>query len=124
MYKKKVLLVDDEVGFTSITKLSLEDTGEFEVRIENEGKRGIGAALDFKPDLILLDIIMPDMDGAEVVSVLQKEFPDIKMIVMTGGIGRPEDYLKGDATSSKLIQTLNKPFPRDELLQVVKEAVG
>lgn len=67
--EKKILIVDDEEDFTKLIKLNLERTGEYEVEIENGGLRGLAAAREFKPDLILLDILMPDMEGGEVASV-------------------------------------------------------
>jgi len=119
----QILVIDDDDNFRKTLKEMLERAG-YDVIEASNGQDGIDSYKKEFPDLVITDILMPNIDGAEVVSVLQKEFPDIKMIVMTGGIGRPEDYLKGDVTFSKLIQTLNKPFPMDELLQVVKEAVG
>ena len=66
MSKKRILLIDDESGFTRMLKLNLEDTGAYEVRAENRGTEGLAAARQFKPDLILLDVVMPDMGGGEV----------------------------------------------------------
>lgn len=61
--KRRILVIDDEVSITHTLKSYLEGTGAYEVRTENEGRRGLAAAREFRPDLILLDILMPDMDG-------------------------------------------------------------
>ena len=69
----KVLLVDDEVGMTKLLKLNLEEAGAFDVRVENSGRSGLVAARDFRPDVILLDVIMPDMRGTEVLQKLRAD---------------------------------------------------
>ena len=71
--KKRVLLVDDEASFTHVLRLNLEKSGGYEVREENSGARALDAAREFHPDIILLDVIMPDMDGGSVASQIQAE---------------------------------------------------
>jgi len=66
MRKKRILLIDDEPSFTRMLKLNLEESGAYEVRAENRGTQGLAAARQFKPDLILLDVVMPDMGGGDV----------------------------------------------------------
>ncbi len=73
MGKKRILLIDDEPSFTRMLKLNLEDTGAYEVRAENKGTQGLAAARQFKPDLILLDIVMPEMSGGEVAFEIEKD---------------------------------------------------
>jgi len=68
--KRKILLVDDEVDLTELLKATLEKTDKYEVRVQNRGSRGLDSAKLFKPDLIVLDISMPDMDGAEVAQMM------------------------------------------------------
>jgi CheY-like chemotaxis protein len=73
MNKKRILLVDDEPGVTTMTKLNLEKTGQFDVKVENHSTRVVDAARGFDPDLILMDITMPDMDGPEVMSKIRDD---------------------------------------------------
>ncbi|MFH0827526.1 MAG: response regulator, partial [Candidatus Omnitrophota bacterium] len=68
--KKKILLIDDEEDFCFFVKKNLENTGEFEVITAPEGKIGIDLAREEKPDAILLDIVMPKMDGTDVAEIL------------------------------------------------------
>ena len=73
MEKRRILLIDDEKSFTTLLKLNLEETGAFEVRVENWAEDALAAAQDFKPHLILLDIIMPRLSGGDVAAQLQSE---------------------------------------------------
>lgn len=77
MTKKKILLVDDEKSFTNLLKLNLEDTGNYQVRVENWAEDAVTAAKEFKPDIILLDIIMPRMPGGNVAALI-KEIPELR----------------------------------------------
>ena len=92
MTKKRILVVDDQVSFTRLMKLHLEETGDYEVRTENLGKRLIAAAREFKPDLIVLDIVMPDLDGAQAAQDLKQQ-PDLKeipVVFLTAMVSRDE----------------------------------
>jgi len=73
MEKKRILLVDDEVSFTRLVKLEVEEAGGYEVRIVNRAMEALAAAKAFKPDLIVLDIIMPKLDGGMVAFQLMRE---------------------------------------------------
>jgi CheY-like chemotaxis protein len=73
MKKKRILVVDDEVSFTRLLKLNLEQTDDYVVRIENTGERIVKAAREFRPDLILLDVVMPGMFGNEAAERLRAD---------------------------------------------------
>ena len=73
MKRKKILIVDDEKDFTDMIKLNLEATGLFEVRAQNKGSMAVETVKEFKPDLILLDIIMPDSDGGDICFQLRAD---------------------------------------------------
>jgi CheY-like chemotaxis protein len=77
MNKKKILVVDDEEAFTRGVKANLKSI--YDVRVENHGKNVCNAVKEFHPDLILLDVMMPDMDGCQVVQAL-KECPSCQNI--------------------------------------------
>ncbi len=64
--KNRILVIDDDRPLSEMVKLNLEATGDYEVRVENRSVLAISAALQFRPDLILLDYIMPGLDGGEV----------------------------------------------------------
>jgi len=77
MERKRILLVDDEKSFTSLLKLNLEETGSYEVRVENWPEDACAAAREFRPHLILLDIIMPRLPGGNVAAEIQQD-PTLK----------------------------------------------
>lgn len=67
---RRILLVDDEVGITRGLAMYLAENGDCEVRTENRGSRALAAAREFRPDLILLDIVMPDAEGGAIASAI------------------------------------------------------
>ena len=71
MEKKKILLVDDNPDVTRTINLILEATGRYVIREENRGQRALETAREFKPDLVFLDFMMPDIDGNEVAAQLR-----------------------------------------------------
>ncbi len=73
MEKKRILIIDDEPSFTRMVKLNLEKTGAFDVREENKATSAMATAREFKPDLILLDVIMPTLDGGDVAAQIDKD---------------------------------------------------
>ena len=66
MKEKKVLIVDDEAAFTRAVKLAFEGKENYEVCVENDPRKAIATARKFRPDIIILDVVMPELDGGEV----------------------------------------------------------
>lgn len=85
MGKKKILIIDDEIDFSNLVKKNIEKTGEFEVIIAASGEEGIKLTREKKPDLILLDVVMPEIDGGDVASQIKndKSIKDIPIIFLT-----------------------------------------
>lgn len=77
--KKRILLVDDEETITRTVALFLEAGGRFEVRMVNDPRQAYEAAVDFRPHLAIVDVVMPHMDGGEVAARL-REHPDMKAL--------------------------------------------
>lgn len=82
---KKVLVIDDEENLTFLIKSYLEFSSDYFVKTANNGKDGLKAVRHFKPDLILLDITMPGMDGLTVLKKLKESVKtmDIPVIMLT-----------------------------------------
>ena len=79
MSKKKILIVDDELGFSEMVKLNLESTNRFDVKIEIDSSNALFTARQYLPDLILLDVIMAKMEGPDVACAIGKD-PTLKEI--------------------------------------------
>ena len=92
MSKRKILVIDDEQDFLGLVTSNLEKTNEYEVRAESIARRAVAVAIEFKPDLILLDINMPDMDGGEVASQIrsQSELKYIPLVFLTALVRKDE----------------------------------
>lgn len=73
LFPKRILLIDDEPHLTALVRLALETTGHYEIKEENHSLRALHAARHFQPDLILLDILMPELDGRELARQMQAD---------------------------------------------------
>lgn len=124
MEKRKILIVDDEAGFTSLLKLNLELTGKFEVRTENKGVLALNAAKVFKPDLVLLDIVMPDVDGSEVASRLRSDpaTHNIPVLFLTALVKHKELESTSGTIGGQMF--LAKPITTEELVENMEKLLG
>ncbi len=123
MNKKKILLIDDEIIFTNLVKMNIEQAGGYEVKVENNGSRGLDAALEFMPDLILLDIIMPEMEGSLVAEQIKanEELKNIPIVFLTATVLKEEIPANGKIGGALFI---SKPVKTEELLGVIAKILG
>ncbi|MCK4881946.1 MAG: response regulator [Candidatus Omnitrophica bacterium] len=120
----QILIIDDNDQFRGMLQEMLSQSG-YKVLVASDGRDGVALYREKRPDLVITDVIMPEKDGAEVIFELQKEFPGIKMIVMTGGgNGNAQIYLKSIMAYSNVKHAFEKPFNMSELLATVKEIIG
>jgi two-component system OmpR family response regulator len=119
----KILLVDDEPAFTRVMRNYLEDTARFEVRMENDPRKALAAAREFRPDLILLDVIMPDMDGGDVAFQLKADHAlrDVPLIFLTAIVSKDFVSRHGDMIGGHPF--LAKPVDATELIRAVDLAL-
>lgn len=124
MTKKRLLLIDDEASFTRILKLNLEETGRFEVRVENDGRLAVGAAKSFQPDLILLDVVMPDVDGGEVAAELRKDrdLARIPIVYLTAIVSPREVEERNGVIGGRLF--LAKPASKQAVIEMIDRVLG
>ena len=121
MDKKRILIIDDENNLTKITKRNLEGTGKYEVRTENGGSQGIAAAKEFKPNLILLDVLMPGMDGGDVAYQLSnnKDTKNIPIVFLTAVVNKSEAETSGNVIANHVF--IAKPVDIEELIAVIEK---
>lgn len=95
--KKKILLVEDDTALAAVYKSRLELEG-FEIKEVNNGEDALSAAIQFKPDLILLDAMMPKISGFDVLDILRNtpETADIKVIMLTA-LSQPKDKERAES---------------------------
>lgn len=95
--KKKILLVEDDVALSGVYKSRLEMEG-FEARAVNNGELALSAATEFKPDLILLDAMMPKISGFDVLDILRNtpETANIRIIMLTA-LSQPKDKERAES---------------------------
>jgi two-component system cell cycle response regulator CpdR len=118
----RILLIDDDVDFRTMLRRRLERAG-YAVTEAGNGQEGLKQLNESSVDLVLTDIIMPDMEGVEAVMHLKRTRPELKVIVMSGG-GRltPDSYLKL-ALKVGAFRALSKPFATEDLLEAVEAAL-
>ena len=122
MEKKRILVVDDEVNITSMIKTRLEYTGEYEVRTLSDAKNIVLEVRTFKPDCILLDLLMPEIGGIEVCQMLNNDPLGITIpIIVISALDKNVDKIK--AYKLGVVDYLTKPFEAQALLHVVEKAV-
>ena len=123
MEKKRILIVDDEASFTRMVKLNLEKTGQFEVREENKATYAVAAAREFKPDLIILDVIMPNLDGGDIFGQLQndRQLKGTPVIFLTATVSPREAGVKGFNSGGALF--LAKPVTLENLMACIQEHI-
>lgn len=114
--KMRILLIDDEEDFGFFVKLNLEKTGRFEVTTTTSGSKGLILASKERPDLILLDIIMPELSGGDVAEQLleSQETADIPVLFITAIASRTEVQSQQGTIGGRSF--IAKPVTPDELM--------
>ena len=92
MTKKRILIVDDEPSITQLLRLNLEKTGHYTIRTENAAERVLSAVQEFKPELILLDVMMPGMDGGTLAGKIHqtRAFKNVPIVFLTAAVKQEE----------------------------------
>lgn len=120
---KKILIIDDEKGFANLLKLNLERTGSFEVQVKNTGSEGLAAVPLFRPDLILLDVIMPDTSGREVAAKLKAgKHKDTPIVFLTATVSREDVVDHGNIIDGH--PSLPKPARVEEVIKIINQELA
>jgi CheY-like chemotaxis protein len=116
----RILLIDDDSLFRSILSATLRHFGH-EVIEANDGTEGLQLFAHVNPDLIITDLVMPEMEGFEVLMELRRRSPLVKIVVISGGVrGNTADFLD-IAKRFGACAVLAKPFSNDALLSAIEE---
>ena len=121
--KKRILFVDDEPDLTSLFKKALESAG-FSINVFNNSA---DALKDFKPhfyDLIMLDIVMPKMDGFDLYKELRKVDPDVKVCFLTASEMYREDLREGEYRTLSKDLFIQKPLSIKDLIKDIHRRIG
>lgn len=121
--KPRVLIIDDEASFTRLLKLNLHHTGKFVAETVNDPTRALTVASEFQPDLILLDVMMPSMDGGEVASRLQA-VPKLRatpIVFLTAAVKRSEINAHQGLIGG--FPFLAKPVELQELIECIDKSI-
>ena len=119
---KRILIVDDQPHIIRILNDTVKKTGS-ETEIANNGKVGVDKALEFKPDLIFMDIMMPVMTGFEATKEIRQipEFKDVPVVFLTAK-GQQADKKKAQELGSD--HFITKPFSPRAIVTLVEEILG
>ena len=119
----RVLIIDDDEQIRVLLQQMMEWAG-FDVMVAENGKVAMLKQSAHPADLVITDLIMPEQEGLETISRLKKEYPDIKIIAISGG-GRigPEAYLPA-ALELGADKVFSKPFDVQEIVSTVRELLG
>lgn len=122
-FQRRILIIDDEPRLTAIVREALEATGRYLIKEENRSLRALHAARHFQPDLILLDVIMPELDGRDVAVQMRADpaLQDVPIVFVTSlapdGVIGSTGFLGG-------YTFVAKPFRIADLVNCVDEMLG
>lgn len=123
MARNKILVIDDEESLCRFLKLNLEGTGSYEVRVELKAANAFKAAMAFVPDLIILDYMMPEMDGGDVAMQL-KNHPTtskIPVIFLTAIATKSDSQGQRNLIAGRCVMA--KPVDMDELIANIEWSI-
>lgn len=120
MNKKRIFLVDDEAAVSRILKLGLERTRLYMVRTEEDPRKALASARGFQPDIILLDIMMPGLDGGELAAQMRLEpaLQEVPIVFLTSLISSTDDH---NPLGEKGATFIPKPVNFTYLLSVIEK---
>ncbi len=121
--KRKILIIDDEPGFTKIVKLTLEASGAYDVQQLNDPAVAVAVARQFSPDIILLDVVMPEYDGGDIASQLRADpaLRNIPVLFVTATVRKSEVKAHNGLIGGEFF--IAKPVSIDDLIRTIEEHI-
>ncbi len=115
----RILIIEDDVQFRKMLRQMLEREA-YEILEAPDGAEGLKIYREEPTDIVITDILMEGKDGIETIIELRRDFPEVKIIAMSGGGRIAPEYYLNMAQKLGSLQTLTKPFDRKELLEAVR----
>ncbi|MBF0455421.1 MAG: response regulator [Magnetococcales bacterium] len=120
----EILVIDDEPRLLNLLKRVLEEAG-YSVATAENGRMGLQVFNEVQPKLIITDILMPEMDGIDVIRTFLEDHKSVKIIAISGGSRHlSADFTLQMAHSFGVEKTLFKPFSNQEILSAVEASIG
>lgn len=119
----KILLVDDEENIRESYKEIFEAMGHT-VILAQDGREAIELYRRELPAVVIMDVLMPKLTGVQATELLKQEFPDAKVIGMSGGWMRQKDFFLQAARSSGASEVIAKPFQKEELVAMINKVMN
>ena len=114
----KVLIVDDEQDIINLMRSILKRAGHKDVMIKKSGQQALSSLETFKPDVIFLDMLMPDMDGEQLLKEIRKMKIKTPVVFLSGKVGLKRDTL----IAKGAFDLIEKPFDVEDVFRVLKKA--
>ncbi|HMO52547.1 MAG TPA: response regulator [Kiritimatiellia bacterium] len=121
---KRLMIVDDEESFTRLMALNVEDTGDYEVRIVNDASQATRVARLYRPDVVLLDILMPGKSGIKLAEEWQAdpELSGIPLVFLTAAMSKEQPMVEGGVLDK--FPVLVKPVSFLDILRQLEAVVS
>ena len=119
----RILVIDDQEPIRRVVRRALENEGH-QVLDASDGEMGIAILRKHSADVVITDIFMPGQDGILTLRQIRKQFPKVKVIVISGGDSSGLLDLRKDAELLGAVKSLPKPFDAREILAAVAEVLG
>jgi len=121
MDRKRIMIVDDEAAFTRLLKLNLEQDGRYLVQVENESVKAVQTANQFLPDLVLMDVMMPGIDGGALAAEFQASarLRNVPIVFLTAAVRREEVRVRQGRIGG--LSFLAKPVNLEELTRRIEQ---
>ncbi len=119
----RILVIDDQDSIRRVVRRALEQDGH-EVFDASDGELGMEILESHSFDVVITDIFMPGQDGIVTLRQVRKRFPEVKVIVISGGDSTGMMDLRQDAELLGAVTSLQKPFNAREIMDVVRSVLG
>ncbi len=124
MDRKRIMVVDDEIHFTRLLKMTLEEGFSYNVLVENDPRRAFDIAIRFHPDLVLMDVMMPGIDGGALAAqfMANAQLRTVPIVFITAAVKREEVHARQGQIGG--LSFLAKPVDLEELVRCLHRTLA